>query len=202
MVSDGMVFDATLVHVKGLRVVARVDEVSTDRSGELPVEVSVLQALTQGSKFDVVVEKAVELGACRIVPVGCARSSGEATPQRLERWRRIARAAAQQSRRRIVPIVDLPTSFEGALKAALQTSRVIVATETAAPGTLRQSLARAAPHGAIALAIGPEGSFSQEELELAKSLGCDFASLGPTILRTETAACAMLAAAANQLGWW
>jgi len=179
-----------------VRAVAPSDEVG----GELPVEIDVLQAVTKGAKFDEVVEKCVELGAHRIVPVRCERSYAEATPTRVERWRRIARSAAQQSRRQIVPFVAEPLDFAEAVR---QTSiPLIVGWEGAQRGTLAAALAHIDKASPIAIAIGPEGSLTEEELNVAREAHGELVSLGPMILRTQTAAAALIAAMAAIRGWW
>jgi len=202
----------TIVHA-GEAWHAKLDEVGSDHatativeqlkgmSSELPVHVIVLQAVPKGMKMDDVVEKVVELGAARIVPLRCARSYGGDSDVKIERWRRIARAAAQQSQRLIVPDVEQPLRFHDAIDRFAATSHVIVAHEGAAQGSLAASL-RCDANATLAIVIGPEGSFTNDELQLATNAGCDLAWLGPTILRTETAAAAMLAAIAALRGWW
>ena len=200
--SDGVLWSAELAHIDHTTfeatatVLGRSDEAST----EPPVQVSVLQAVPKGAKMDDVVEKTVELGAARIVPVRCARSYGGDSALKLERWRRIARAAAQQSRRLVVPQVGDPLPFADAIARYASTTHVIVAHEGAPRGSLASALEKSAQR-AISICIGPEGSFTDDELARAKTTGCDFASLGPTIVRTETAAAAMLAAIAALRGW-
>ena len=198
---DGSTWDAALVHLDGDRVTARIEAARSDRDGELPAFVTVLQAITKGAKFDEIVEKSVELGARRIVPVRCERSYGDAGAHKLERWRRIARAAAMQSRRRFVPEVDAPIAWNDAVKLG-QTQPVLVAYEAIPPGGLAHALAKASTNGSLAIAVGPEGGLAPAEVEAAQAAGCTLVSLGPTILRTETAAAALLAACAACRGWW
>lgn len=199
--ADGA-WDAELVAVTGKGVRARAIEPSTETSGELPVEVVVLQAIAKGSKFDEVVEKTVELGARRIVPVRCERSYADASTLKIARWRRIARAAAQQSRRRVLPEVEEPADWPDAIARFSTSMPVVVAWEAAPPGSIAHAVRRCSAAATVALGVGPEGSFTDEEIRAAADAGCSFASLGPTILRTETAAAALLAAIASGCGWW
>lgn len=185
-------WDARITTVEKRRVRARIAGRSDDVGSELPVSITVLQALTKGAKFDEVVEKCVELGARRIVPVACERSYGNATPARIDRWRRIARAAAQQSRRKGVPFVTEAASWNEAI--ALAPKPLIVGWERAPRGTLASALDRSTGAPEIAVAVGPEGSLTEQELDAARAAGALLVSLGPTILRTETAAAAFLAA--------
>jgi 16S rRNA (uracil1498-N3)-methyltransferase len=201
VVSDGVAWRAYLVELARDRARALIGEESQERSQELPVAISVLQAIPKGAKMDDVVEKVVELGAMRIVPVRCERSYGGDSENKIERWGRIARAAARQSRRLVVPEVDASMGFQEAIARFHSAAQVIVAHEEAPRGSLAQALEQT-ERDQIAIAIGPEGSFSDDELQAAKTAGCAIASLGPTILRTETAAAAMIAAIAALRGWW
>lgn len=172
---------------------------SPDTGGDIGIDVTVLQALTKGAKFDDVVEKCVELGANRIVPVRCERSESDASAHKVERWRRIARSAAQQSRRNIVPAVDDVRSFAAALSTAR--APILVASERAPRGSLADALRAHAESTVWTIAVGPEGSFTDAELTAAENAGASFVSLGPAILRTETAAAALLAAIASARVW-
>lgn len=192
-------WDAEIIAVEKNGVRARVLREATERGAELPIAITVLQALTKGAKFDDVVEKCVELGATRIIPVRCARSYADATSTRRDRWRRIARAAAMQSRRRIITGVDEPTAWGDAI-ASLGVP-LLVAWEHAPAGSLATTLSELASTNALAIAVGPEGSFTDDEIRMARERGASLVSLGPTILRTETAAAALLAAIASRFGW-
>jgi 16S rRNA (uracil1498-N3)-methyltransferase len=193
-------WDADVSAMSKGRVRVRPVGRSSDVGGELPVEIDVLQAVTRGAKFDEVVEKCVELGAVRIVPIACERSYAEATPTRVDRWRRIARSAAQQSRRRIVPFVADPLSWEEAVR--VTSIPLIVGWEGAERGTLAAALQRIDTSSPVAIAIGPEGSFTEGELEIARAAKAELVSLGPTTLRTQTAAAALLSAMSAIRGWW
>ncbi|HLW38009.1 MAG TPA: RsmE family RNA methyltransferase, partial [Candidatus Eremiobacteraceae bacterium] len=105
-----------------------------------------------------------------------------------------------QSRRRIVPHVEEAMTWDAALERFATQSQLLVAHEGAAAGSLARALARES--AALSLAIGPEGSFTPAELDSARETGADIVSLGQTILRTETAAVALLAAVAALKKWW
>lgn len=201
IVSGRTAWNAALEEVGRESATARILE-RAGEAGELPVPVAVLQALPKGNKMDDVIEKVTELGASRIVPIRCERAYGGESPAKLERWRRIARAAAAQSRRMVVPEVDATMPFEAALELFASQAHTLVAWEQAPAGSLASALAQAAQNRALAIAVGPEGSFAPQELEVATRLGCDLISLGPTTLRTETAAAAAIAAVAALRGWW
>ena len=200
VVAERAVWKAVLADVRGDRAIATILALDVHPSPELPVAVAVLQAIPKGTKMDDVVEKVVELGAAAVVPVRCARSYGGDSPSKVERWRRIARAAAQQSQRLFVPAVEEPVAFGHALARYAPTMQLIVAHERAQRGSLAAALQqREQP---LAIVIGPEGSFTDEELREARDAGSSLASIGPAVLRTETAAAAMLAAIAALRGWW
>jgi 16S rRNA (uracil1498-N3)-methyltransferase len=201
VVCDGIAWDANISTLSPHGATVSVLQRSSQASSEFPVEVIVLQALPKGTKMDSVIEKVVELGATRIVPLRCARSYGGESDAKLLRWRRIARAAAQQAQRMIVPAVDQPTNFDAAIAQLACSAHVIVASERARPASLSEAVRRETQKP-MALVVGPEGSFTDDELRYAAEAGCDLASLGPTILRTETAATAMIAAIAALRGWW
>jgi 16S rRNA (uracil1498-N3)-methyltransferase len=203
VVRDGSAWEATLTASSSSGVLAQVGQRRDETGGELPVAVTVMQALIKGAKFDYVVEKVVELGARRIIPMRSERCAVEPSEHKVERWRRIARAAAQQARRRYEPIVEEPVAWRDGLAHWRGTTPPVVAYEEAPPGTLAPALARIPDDiGELAIAIGPEGGLGPADVAAAEAVGCPLVSLGPTILRTDTAALAMLAAIAARRGWW
>ena len=136
------------------------------------------------------IEKCTELGVSRIVPVIARRTDSHlatAAAKRLDRWQRIALAAAQQSRRSAPPEILPPVKLREVL--GIQAASRIVLSES----EIELMLSEVAASGEIALAIGPEGGWTEEELRLFRDSGWISASLGKTILRAETAAIAALA---------
>jgi len=136
------------------------------------------------------IEKCTELGVSRIVPVIARRTDSHlatAAAKRLDRWQRIALAAAQQSRRSAPPEILPPVKLREVL--AIQAASRIVLSES----EIELMLSEVAASGEIALAIGPEGGWTEEELRLFRDSGWISASLGKTILRAETAAIAATA---------
>jgi 16S rRNA (uracil1498-N3)-methyltransferase len=202
LISSGVAWEAQIESLSKRGVSARAIRPASDQGGELPVPVIVLQALTKGAKFDEVVEKTVELGAAAIVPVICERSEAEGGANKAERWRRIARAAAMQSRRRIVPSVEAAISWRSALARYTPGALTLVAFEEAPPGTFETTMRLYQRQAAVVIAVGPEGGLHRDEVDHATAQGAHAVSLGPTILRTETAAAALLAAVASRAGWW
>jgi 16S rRNA (uracil1498-N3)-methyltransferase len=174
----------------GLRVAEPLEE-SPLRS----VDVVLVQALAKGEKMELIVQKATELGATRIVPLASERAvvrlSAERGGSKAERWRRIAQEAARQCGRADVPRIDEPAGWEAVFG--------LLRDEPARRGILldpeeKQLRLGAAARGAarILIAIGPEGGFSPEERDQARQNGMLPAGLGPLVLRTETVGLAAL----------
>lgn len=170
---------------------------------ESPVALEVYHALPEKERFELVLEKLTELGAARIVPMTTARSSTVAERDRGQkkshRWPEVVRRAAIQCRRAMLPELVECVSFAAALE-EIATADLRLFLYEGEPGwTLREALRGERPER-IALLVGPEGGFSPEEFEQARAAGCLPVSLGPRILRTETAAIAACAAVQFALG--
>ncbi len=191
--SSGTLYRAQLTCV-GERVEARL-LVAEPGDATASLQVEVAQALPKGSKMDAIVEKATELGAAAIRPFRCERSiAREAGAGKLERWRRVARSAAAQCGRRDVPRVEEPVDFAALLEGFAAYDAVLFPWELAERRPLRTTLPPLlAQAGRVLAVIGPEGGFAHGEAEAARARGAHLLWLGPRILRTETAALALLA---------
>ena len=170
-------------------------------------EVTVIQGLAKGDKLDLVVQKATELGAARIIPVTTTRAIARLdantvrTMSRRARWQKIAREASRQSGRLDVPEVEGVTVLTTALNASPKDALKLLLWEGARQTTLRTVL----PPGdkapkQIVIAVGPEGGFTVEEVDAARHAGFQPVGLGPRILRTETAALVVLSILGYALG--
>lgn len=175
----------------------------TDQSTESGLDLTIAPCLAKGKKVDLIVEKAVELGADRICVVVSQRSIGQLTDEqamdRVERWRRIAKGAAEQSGRTMMPVVERIRTFQDfvASKPADTLGLIFtIGTNPDPPATLRQRYPDT--YKVIAM-VGPEGGFSPAEVALARRHGFISVGLGPRVLRTETAA--IVAAAVCQHLW-
>jgi len=147
-------------------------------------------ALIKLPRFEWALEKATELGVSAIVPIAAERSDGglvKAAPKRVERWERIAEEAAQQSRRLAAPAIDAPVTLAAALDRPAELRCFIDFTGAEPAAGLIKGLGSAAT---VAIFVGPEGGWSDEELALARNAGTEAISLGPNVLRSETAALA------------
>jgi 16S rRNA (uracil1498-N3)-methyltransferase len=203
VVAGGHVFHAQVVAVSGGEV--RFNLIAElDADPALPI--TLMMAVYKFDHMEWAIEKATELGVASIAPVIARRTEkhlAAAAQKRAERWRRIAHEAAQQSRRCDVPLVYDPELLAVRVRAASGAARIVLA-EQERTTTLRNALEEAVAAAgtempALEIAIGPEGGWAPEEEALFDANGWRAASLGPRILRAETAAIAALAVAASYL---
>jgi 16S rRNA (uracil1498-N3)-methyltransferase len=199
--SGGTAWAATL-EVDGARVAATLDERLTRAVRELEARVTIAQAIPKGAKMDLIVEKATELGVAALIPLRSARVAGEHTGDaKIERWRRLARTAAQQCGRSVVPAIEAPADWDALLATFAGYDRVYIPWELAEPQPLRATFdAEAAGLRTVLFVIGPEGGFAAAEVERARAAGAVTISLGARILRTETVALVILSAFAYARG--
>jgi 16S rRNA (uracil1498-N3)-methyltransferase len=158
------------------------------------VPVALLLAVFKFDRFEWAVEKATELGVASIVPLIARRTDAHlahASLKRAERWRRLAREAAQQSRRVSPPEISDPIKLKDALKTTAGTRVLLSESED---HRMLRDVFQEKP-SSLALAVGPEGGWTDEEVEQWSTAGWVSVSLGPSILRAETAAIAALAVA-------
>lgn len=174
------------------------DMISTeDAKTELPAKIFLFQGLPKGDKMELILQKAVELGCFEVIPVACKRCvvklEEKKKKSRVERWRSISEAAAKQSGRQIIPHVHDVMAFPEALSYAADMDMRLIPYERAADMAETKRLLETVGKGErIAVFIGPEGGFEEAEIEAAKSAGVIPVTLGRRILRTETAAIAVL----------
>jgi 16S rRNA (uracil1498-N3)-methyltransferase len=152
---------------------------------ELPVSITLMVALPKGSGFDEVVRYSTELGVTCIAPVLSDRTLLHPSPQKLERWRRIAAEAAEQSERSFVPTILEPVAFNTTLSFANSQQYICVARGEFPH--LKDCLQNDIGQQTIIIATGPEGGWTTQEIENAKSAGFQPVSLGRRILRAVTA---------------
>lgn len=178
--------------------------------GEPPLKLTLVQGLAKGEKMEFVIQKGTELGVSRFIPVMTERSVVQLTEKkasdRIERWQRIAREAAEQCRRGAVPEVAPLASWEEALKQATAADLKLVPWEEENALGLKAALERLRNAGPsreplrIAIFIGPEGGLTSGEAALARARGALLVTLGPRILRTETAGLAVVASIMYEFG--
>jgi len=174
------------------KILERIAETS-----ELPCEIVLYQGLPKADKMELIIQKAVELGVNRIVPVVMKRSivkiDDKKAQSKIARWQQIAEAAAKQSKRDIIPTIANPMNLKEALKETKDFDLSMMPYEQAkGMAYTRELLECVKPGQKVAIFIGPEGGFEASEVEMALEMGTKPVTLGRRILRTETAGLAML----------
>jgi 16S rRNA (uracil1498-N3)-methyltransferase len=175
-------------------------ELGEEVSAVSVANVTLLLSVFKFDRMEWAIEKCTELGVTRIVPVIARRTDAHlaaASAKRVERWRRLALQAAEQSRRTTPPEVAVPLKLKDAVD--LPGAARILLAEAEQQVLLRDVLDSHPDQGEILLAIGPEGGWADDEVQLFKNAGWISASLGSTILRAETAAIAATAIVISEL---
>ena len=206
----GMEFDVVAGGHAWLARIASIDRDSVrftllhelESAPALPV--TLLLSVFKFDRMEWAIEKAVELGCSRIVPVLAERTEkhlAQAAAKRVERWRRIALEASKQSRRTTIPEIANPIALKQALEQEQSPTRILLSeTEQATTITTALLNAKSTPQETdTALAIGPEGGWTPEEMALFATHQWQPVTLGPRILRAETAAIAAIAIASSYL---
>ena len=179
------------------------EEVEVRITGEMPsteakLRITLYQGLPKADKMELIVQKSVELGACAVVPVAMSRCvvqlDAKDGRKKQERWQKIAREACKQSGRCEMMQVSEPISFKQLLAKLPQHQAAIVPWEDARGYSLAKFHQEHPDITDLAIVIGPEGGMSEDEIARMKEANCQSVTLGPRILRTETAGlCAMSA---------
>jgi 16S rRNA (uracil1498-N3)-methyltransferase len=180
------------------------ERVEFELGAEVPVaappRVTVILSIFKFDRMAWAIEKCTELGATRIIPMIARRTQAhlaEAAPKRTERWQKVARQAAEQARRIEPPEISQPMNLKEAV--LLPGAARIVLAEADEQMPLKKALRPYSSDGEVVLAFGPEGGWTEYELDLFRKTGWILASLGNTILRAETAAIAALAVVMSEL---
>ena len=169
-----------------------------DPERESPIAVGLVQGLPEADKMDWILQKSVELGVTWIQPLVCERSvvrlSGDRAARREAHWQRVVIAACEQCGRNRIPQLRPILAFRDWAALPTEAARWMLA-----PGGGESLAARPAPAGPVELLVGPEGGLSERELDIAATVGFAALSLGPRVLRTETAP--LVALSAMQALW-
>ncbi len=199
---EGRLFAAELTEVSREQVKARVAEELDGK--EAPVRITLYQGYPKADKLELIVQKLTELGACRIVPVVMERSVAKPDQKdkgkRKERLQRIAQEAAKQCGRGLVPEVEEAITWKQAKARFPEHELVMMPWEDARDVHMKDVRADRPGAGDIAIVIGPEGGISVQEAGEAKDAGAVCVTLGPRIMRTETAALASVTVAMTLWG--
>ena len=203
---EGREYACVVAEAGGRRGAARLEVrgPAEPPSPESPLRLTLAVALLKGEKFDLVVQKATELGVTLVAPVSTKRSDVRLRDERdavkrVERWRRLALEAAKQSGRARVPEVAAPRDFETFVSGEpyADSPRVLFAERG---GTGLDALAASSPTASVTALVGPEGGWDDDELELARASGWTLVTLGGRTLRAETAALTVCALLQNLYG--
>lgn len=164
---------------------------------ELPSKIYLFQGLPKGDKMELIIQKAVELGVCEVIPMAMERSvvklDAKKAAAKVKRWQTISLAAAKQSKRGMIPQVKDVMSFKDAVSYAGDMEVKLLPYELAGGmEKTKELIGKIVPGEQIAVFIGPEGGFSEKEVGLAKEAGFEPITLGKRILRTETAGMTVL----------
>jgi 16S rRNA (uracil1498-N3)-methyltransferase len=166
---------------------------------ESPLKVHLGQCISRGDKMDFTIQKSVELGITEITPLFSQRCGVKLSPERLEKkhqqWQKIAIAAAEQSGRNAVPVVNPPVELKQWLAQKSDAIKL-----TLHPRAQHSIKTISVPQAGVRFLVGPEGGFTDEEMLLTKQLEFVDIRLGPRVLRTETAALTVLSALQLQFG--
>jgi 16S rRNA (uracil1498-N3)-methyltransferase len=209
VVAGGRVYRAQLAAIEdgaGAAALQARFNLIAELDAESPLAITLVMAIYKFDRMEWAIEKATELGVAAIAPVVARRTEkhlAQAAAKRVERWRRIAHEAAQQSRRSDVPSILDPGPLRARITAASEATRMVLA-EQERTTTLRAALEEAVRAAgtempSLEFAIGPEGGWAPDEEALFDANGWRAVSLGPRILRAETAAITGLAVAASLL---
>ena len=193
--ADGRRFSGEIASI-GEEVEVRI--LSELPSTEATLRITLYQGLPKADKMELIVQKSVELGACAVVPVAMSRCvvqlDAKDGRKKQERWQKIAREACKQSGRCEMMQVSEPISFKQLLAKLPQHQAAIVPWEDARGYSLAKFHQEHPEITDLAIVIGPEGGMSEDEIARMKEASCQSVTLGPRILRTETAGlCAMSA---------
>jgi 16S rRNA (uracil1498-N3)-methyltransferase len=208
VVFDGRGNEATAVITEADKQVARLRITQRQRSAPLRCRLTLGQAIPKGKNMDLIIQKAVELGAFRISPILSERTVVQLDPDeaadKRQKWQAIALEACKQCGQNWLPEVDAPVTPRQFFASAPDAELMLVASLQSDARPLKSVLAdhheqHAVLPSSLTILIGPEGDFTPAELSLAKSHGCRPITLGPIILRTETAAIYCLSVLGHEL---
>ena len=196
---EGEGYECEIREIRADEILAQI-LTRSDRTAELPARLHLFQGLPKGDKMELVIQKAVELGACEIIPVVTRRTvvklDKKKEAAKAVRWNAVAESAAKQSGRSLIPAVAGCMSLREALAYGEQFQVKIIPYEGAVGvAGLREQMERIRPGADVGVYIGPEGGFEEEEVAMAESAGVIPVSLGRRILRTETAGLMVLSVA-------
>lgn len=199
----GTDYKCKIVEANKESVICKIIESYRSR-GESEIEITLFQGLPKSTKMDLIVQKSTELGVKRIVPLVTSRSivkinDRKKEDKKIERWTKIAEEAAKQSKRGIIPEISPIMAFAEMLEHLREEAMVIVPYESEENIGIK-SVIKDCKYKKINIIIGPEGGFAEGEIESLKDMNSHIVTLGPRILRTETAGFTTISVVLYELG--
>lgn len=193
---DGREYRCGIRSVEEDRIICELRFIKEDKV-ELPSRVYLFQALPKADKMELIVQKAVELGVYKVIPVAAKRCivklDNRKAASKIQRWQAIAESAAKQSKRAVIPEVTQVSDFAEAVRMASAMDVRLIPYELAEDmAKTKERIGSLQPGQEIAVFIGPEGGFEEAEIALALANGVEPITLGKRILRTETAGLTVL----------
>jgi 16S rRNA (uracil1498-N3)-methyltransferase len=200
---EGREYISRIIEISKRAVVCEIIE-EFDNLSEPPVKITLFQGLPKAQKMELIIQKGVEIGLCRIQPVITQRvvvkTEGKDITNKLERWRRISEEASKQSNRGVIPEILEPISFDSAIEKIKSFDLAIIPYEKEKGNGLKSVLMENSNAKSIGVIIGPEGGFDESEIDKCMEKGVIPVTLGPRILRTETAGIAVSSMILYELG--
>jgi len=194
--TSGRNFFGTIDRITESVVEVHITE-ETASDTELPCRIVLFQGLPKNDKMELIIQKAVELGAAEVIPVAMkncvVKLDAKKAAAKTARWQEIAKSAAKQSKRSRIPAVREPVNYREAVALAEELDVVLLPYENEHALSLRRAVGEAA-FETVSIMTGPEGGFSEDEVRLAQEAGMQICTLGPRILRCETAPLCALSA--------
>lgn len=201
---NGFDYNVTVESILNDKIVASIIEKSPNVT-ESRLKITLFQGLPKQDKMELVIQKCVELGITEIIPVITKRcvtkiNSDKDAQSKVARWQKIALEASKQSNRGIIPRIGLPIRFEEALEAASKMDLAIIPYEKEKLIKIKDVISKGSAAVSAAIFIGPEGGFEEQEINSAELCGVQKVTLGPRILRTETAGLFVVSILMYELG--
>jgi 16S rRNA (uracil1498-N3)-methyltransferase len=201
---DGIDYNAVIAEISNDCIISDIID-SVQNVTEPALKVTLFQGLPKADKMEFIVQKCIELGVSEIVPVITDRSIAKINTDKdantkVSRWQKIAMEAAKQCNRGIVPVIGMPVKFSQAVHMAANRELSIIPYEKESAAGFKAIAATGSSIKSAAIFIGPEGGFTEQEVELAETAGIRKITLGPRILRTETAGMVALSLMMYELG--
>ncbi|HEX2924987.1 MAG TPA: 16S rRNA (uracil(1498)-N(3))-methyltransferase [Ruminiclostridium sp.] len=201
---DGFDYIAEIEEVNNNSIICTIID-KTKNLTESAFKVTLFQGLPKSDKMELIIQKCVELGVFEIVPVITERcvsriNTEKDAQNKVARWQKIAREAAKQCNRGIIPNIHYPINFKEAVELASKAGLSVIPYENERTVGFKEVAAQCQRITDASIIIGPEGGFEEKEVQIAEEKGVKKISLGPRILRTETAGMVALSLMMYELG--